>query len=132
MRLLKKESLAESEEDLSQQEQCTREEVKATDELLQDAKLKLDNALESNTISKSSITAAKMVLETATTKQKEAIDKLDNRGSLSGQQLTSFWMRFCHQSKLFQGKNKSNRKRSKEGKKELMSNVISHAWIVFY
>ena len=51
-RLLKKESLAKSEEDLSQQEKCAREEVRAADELLQDAKLKLDNALESNTISK--------------------------------------------------------------------------------
>ena len=75
--LKKKESLAESEEDLSQQEQCAREEVKAADELLQDAKSKLDIALESNTISKSSITAAKMMLETATTKQKEAMEKLD-------------------------------------------------------
>ena len=75
--LKKKESLAKSEEDLSQQEKCAREEVRAADELLQDAKLKLDNALESNTISKSSITAAKMILETATTKQKEAMEKLD-------------------------------------------------------
>lgn len=75
--LKKKESLAKSEEDLSQQEKCAREEVRAADELLQDAKLKLDNALESNTISKSSITAAKMMLETATTKQKEAMEKLD-------------------------------------------------------
>ena len=75
--LKKKESLAKSEEDSSQQEQCAREEVKAADEILQNAKLKLDNALESNTISKSSITAAKMMLETATTKQKEAMEKLD-------------------------------------------------------
>ena len=58
------------------------------------------------------------------------LDKSKNRGSLSGQQLTSSWMRFCHQSKLFQRKEQVNRKRSKEGKKELMSNVISHAWIV--
>ena len=50
--------------------------VKAADELLQDAKSKLDNALESNTINKSSITAAKMMLETARTKQKEAMEKL--------------------------------------------------------
>ena len=46
-------------------------------ELLQDIKSKLDNVLESSTISKSSITAAKMMLETATTKQKEAMEKLD-------------------------------------------------------
>ena len=76
-RLLKDESLAKSEEDLSQQEKCAREEVRAADELLQDTKLKLDNALESNTISKSSITAAKMMLETETTKQKEAMEKPD-------------------------------------------------------
>ena len=76
-RLLKKKESSKSEEDLSQQEKCAREEVRAADELLQDAKLKLDNALESNTISKSSITAAKMMLETATTKQKEAMEKLD-------------------------------------------------------
>ena len=62
---------------LSQQEKCAREEVRAADELLQDAKLKLDNALESNTISKSSITAAKMMLETAATNQNEAMEKLD-------------------------------------------------------
>ena len=62
MLLKEKESLTKSEEGLSQQEQCAREEVKAADELLQDAKLKLDNALENNTISKSSITAAKMML----------------------------------------------------------------------
>ena len=53
---------------MSQQEQYAREKVKAVDDLLQDAKLKLDNALERNAISKSSITAAKMMLETATTK----------------------------------------------------------------
>ena len=36
------------------------------DELLKDAKLKLDEALGCNVISKSSVAAAKMMLETAT------------------------------------------------------------------
>ena len=75
--LQKKESLAKSEEDLSQQEQLAREEVSAADELLKDAKLKLDEALWCTVISKSSVAAAKMMLETATAKQKEAMAKLD-------------------------------------------------------
>ena len=75
--LQKKESLAKSEEDLSQQEQLAREEVSAADELLKDAKLKLDEALGCTVISKSSVAAAKMMLETATAKQKEAMAKLD-------------------------------------------------------
>ena len=60
--LQKKESLAKSEEDLSQQEQLAREEVSAADELLKDAKLKLDEALGCTVISKSSVAAAKMML----------------------------------------------------------------------
>ena len=127
MLLKKKETLAKSEEDLSQQEQCAREEVKAADELMYDAKSKVDNALESNTISKSSITAAKMMLETATTKQKEAMEKLDKiqeqRKSFraTAHKLLAGWD-FTIKASYSKEKNKSNRK--KEQRRQERTSLI--------
>ena len=47
------------------------------DELLKDATSKLDSALASKPINTNSITAAKMMLETASVKREEAMDELD-------------------------------------------------------
>ena len=46
------------------------------DELLNDATSKLQDALCSTTLSKNSVTVAKMMLETAKTKHKEALEQL--------------------------------------------------------
>ena len=73
----KKESLAKSEESLNEQEEKARLELSAADELLKDARLKLDSALASKPISTNSMAAAKMMLETAEKKRKEAVEKLD-------------------------------------------------------
>ena len=75
--LKKKESLAKCEEDLHEQERKAREDLKAADELLKDTKAKLSDVLSSKTVNKSSLLVANMMLETATTKHKEAISKLD-------------------------------------------------------
>ena len=76
----KKESLAKSEESLNEQEEKARQELSAVDELLKDARLKLDSALASKPISTNSMAAAKMMLETAEKKRKEAMEKLDEIG----------------------------------------------------
>ena len=77
-KLLKnKESLAKSEEDLHEQGRTAREELKAADELLKDAKTKLDEALSFASVNKTSVSVARMMLDTATTKCEEAITKLD-------------------------------------------------------
>ena len=73
----KKESLAKSEESLNEQEEKARLELSLADELLKDARLKLDSALASKSISTNSMAAAKMMLETAEKKRKEAMGKLD-------------------------------------------------------
>ena len=73
----KKESLAKTEEDLNEQESKARQEVEAADELLNDATSKLQDALSSTNLSKNSVTVAKMMLETAKTKHKEALEQLD-------------------------------------------------------
>ena len=73
----KKESLAKSEESLNEQEEKARQELSAADELLKDARLKLDSALASKPISANSMAAAKMMLEAIEKKRKEAMEKLD-------------------------------------------------------
>ena len=73
----KKESLAKTEEDSNEQESKARHEVEAADELLNDATSKLQDALLSTNLSKNSVTVAKMILETAKTKHKEALEQLD-------------------------------------------------------
>ena len=57
-----------------------RQELNAADELLKDARLKLDSALASKPISTNSMAAAKMMLETAEKRRKEAMEKLDEIG----------------------------------------------------
>ena len=51
--------------------------LSVADELLKDATSKLDSALSSKPINTNSITAAKMMLETASVKREEAMDELD-------------------------------------------------------
>ena len=64
----KKESLARNEEDLNEQETKARADLKAADELLNDATSKLDAALSSTPLNKQSVTVAKMMLDTAKSK----------------------------------------------------------------
>lgn len=75
--LQKKESLSKSEEDLSQQERSVREEMRAADELMKDATKKLEEALAASSVNKTSVSAAKMMLDTATEKREQATSKLD-------------------------------------------------------
>ena len=70
--LKKKESLAKSGEDLHEQKRKAREDLKVADELLKDAKAKLSDVLSSETVNKSSLSVANMMLETATIKHEEA------------------------------------------------------------
>ena len=76
--LEKKKSLAKSEEDLSEQEAQARQELEAADELLNDARLKLSEALACTHLNKNSVTVAQMMFETAEKKRKEAMGNLDN------------------------------------------------------
>ena len=76
-RLIEKESLAMTGEDLNEQESKARQELEAADELLNDATSKLQDALSSTTLSKNSVTVAKMMLETAKTVDKKTHDLLD-------------------------------------------------------
>ena len=72
----KKESLAKSEESLNDQEEKARQELSPADELLKDARLKLDSYLASKPISTNNMAAAEMILMTAEKKRKEAMEKL--------------------------------------------------------
>ena len=65
---------------VNEQEEKARQELSAADELLKDARLKLDRALASKPVSTNSMAAAKMMLETAQKKRKEAMEKLDEIG----------------------------------------------------
>ena len=76
--LEQKKSLAKSEEDLSEHEAQARQESEAADELLNDARLKLSEALACTHLNKNSVTVAQMMLETAEKKRKEAMGNLDN------------------------------------------------------
>ena len=75
--LEKKKSLELTEDNLNEQEEKARQKLSVADELLKDATSKLDSALASKPINTNSITAAKMMLETASVKREEAIDELD-------------------------------------------------------
>ena len=75
--LEKKNSLELTEDNLNEQEEKARQKLSVADELLKDATSKLDSALASKTINTNSITAAKMMLETASVKREEAMDELD-------------------------------------------------------
>ena len=61
----KKESLARNEEDLNEWETNAGVDLKAPDEILNDATSRLDAALSSTPLNKQSITVAKMMLDTA-------------------------------------------------------------------
>ena len=54
--------------------------MSAADELLKDARLKIVSALASKSISTNSMAAAKMMLETAEKKRKEAMENIDEIG----------------------------------------------------
>ena len=76
--LEKKKSLELTEDNLNEQEEKERQKLSVADELLKDATSKLDSALASKPINTNSITAAKMMLETAASvKREEAMDELD-------------------------------------------------------
>ena len=75
--LEKKKSLELTEDNLNEQEEKARQKLSVADELLKDATSKLDSALASKPINTNSITAAKMMLETASVKREEAMDELD-------------------------------------------------------
>ena len=72
-----KETLARSEEELNEEEVKIRADVEAADELLKEAKAKLNSALETKSLNKQSVTVAQMMLETATTKREKAMKQLD-------------------------------------------------------
>ena len=75
--LEKKKSLELTEDNLNEQEEKARQKLSVADELLKDATSKLDSALASKPINTNSITAAKMMLETASVNREEAMDELD-------------------------------------------------------
>ena len=75
--LEKKKSLELTEDNLNEQEEKARQKLSVADELLKDATSKLDSALASKPINTNSITAVKMMLETASIKREEAMDELD-------------------------------------------------------
>ena len=74
--LEKKKSLELTEDNLNEQEEKARQKLSVADELLKDATSKLDSTLASKPINTNSITAAKMMLETASVKREEAMDEL--------------------------------------------------------
>ena len=78
--LEKKKSLELTEDNLNEQEEKARQKLSVADELLKDATSKLDSALASKPINTNSITAAKMMLETASVKREEAMDELGEIG----------------------------------------------------
>ena len=75
--LEKKKSLDFTEDNLNEQEEKARQKLSVADELLKDATSNLDSALASKPINTNSITAAKMMLETASVEREEAMDELD-------------------------------------------------------
>ena len=75
--LEKKKSLELTEDNLNEQVEKARQKLSVADELLKDATSKLYSALASKPINTNSITAAKMMLETASVKREEAMDELD-------------------------------------------------------
>ena len=74
----KKECLTRSEEDLDEKEKKARMDVEVADELSNEALSELDDALSSTPLNKTSVTVAKMMLDTAKEKCQKAMDSLDN------------------------------------------------------
>ena len=75
-RLLEKKKFLElTEDNLNEQEEKARQKLSVADELLKDATS--NSALASKPFNTNSITAAKMMLETASVKREEAMDELD-------------------------------------------------------
>ena len=74
----KKECLTRSEENLDEKEKKARMDVEVADELLNEASSKLDDALSSTSLNKTSVTVAMMMLDTAKEKPQKAVDSLDN------------------------------------------------------
>ena len=106
----KKESPAKTEEDLNEQESKARQELEAADELLSDATFKLQDAL-SSTTSKNSVTVAKMMLETAKTKHKEALEQFvqnkEKAKTVAKKQLMTCWDQALPSEDVTQTKRKS-------------------------
>ena len=75
---MEKKCLTRSEEDLDEKEKKARMDVEVADELLNEASSKLDDALSSTPLNKTSVTVAKMMLDTAKEKHQKAMDSLDN------------------------------------------------------
>ena len=71
--LEKKKSLELTEDNLNEREEKAKQKLSVADKLLKDATSKLN----SKPINTNSITAAKMMLETASVKREEAMDELD-------------------------------------------------------
>ena len=63
---------------LNEQETKARADLKAADELLNDATSKLDAALSSTPLNKQSATVVKMMLDTAKSKYQQSMDLLDS------------------------------------------------------
>ena len=114
-RLIEKESLAKTEEDLNEQESKARQELEAADELLNDATSKLQDVLSSTTLSTNSVTVAKMMLETAKTKHKEALEQLDKirkKQKTVDKKLMTFWIKLCLQKMSHKQKGKVRLRKS--------------------
>ena len=74
----KKESLTRSEEDLDEKEKKASMDIEVADGLLNEASSKLDDALSSTPLNKTSGTVSKMMLDSAKEKHQKAVDSLDN------------------------------------------------------
>ena len=74
----KNQSLERNEEDLNEQETKAGADLKAADELLNDATSKFDAALSGIPLNKQSITVNKMMLDTTKSKCQQAMDLLDS------------------------------------------------------
>ena len=111
----KKKSLELTEDNLNEQEEKARQKLSVADKLLKDATSKLDSALASKPINTNSITAAKMMLETASVKREEAMDELDEirkrRKSLD-KSTHKLLDQACHQKKHLKAKENLKVKRS--------------------
>ena len=75
-----RQSLQESEHTLMHQEEVVKAELKAADELLSDATLKLHETLSATAINKQSVNVATMMLDTAKTKRDQAMQSLQKIG----------------------------------------------------
>ena len=108
-----KETLAKSEEELNEEEVKIRADVKAADELLKEAKAKLNSALETKLLNKKDVTVAQMMLETAATKRENAMKQIRYGISrnLLIRQHTNFWMKLYteKENQIRKGKQQQNK-----------------------